>query len=289
MAQVKKRFDISLDIKKSTSNRAFEVVEGDTGNVLEITLTDDGADVDLSGCFVQAVFSKSDGYTATQHNLGAGIIPDASAVNRFEIALYPASFSPGMVECEIQVYSKDTPIRELADVEGSTLSTSAKFNFSCRRSIGNDGALESDPSWPTLVSLIETCNEMEKELNDISEAETIRTTAENERVAHENTRVDAEKKRQSAEQQRISAENARQTAETQRSRAETERIKAEAARKALADQFANMTVSADEVEPGDPPTADFTLDGTQAHIAFGIPSGRDLATHITGVSITLSI
>lgn len=49
-ATVKKTFDIALDIAASSSNRAFTVVEGDTGNVLRIALTDDGEPVDLTGC-----------------------------------------------------------------------------------------------------------------------------------------------------------------------------------------------------------------------------------------------
>lgn len=55
-ATVKKTFDIALDIAASSSNRAFTVVEGDTGNVLRIALTDDGEPVDLTGCRVIAVF-----------------------------------------------------------------------------------------------------------------------------------------------------------------------------------------------------------------------------------------
>ena len=63
-ATVKKTFDIALDIAASSSNRAFTVVEGDTGNVLRIALTDDGEPVDLTGCRVIAVFSKSNGTAA---------------------------------------------------------------------------------------------------------------------------------------------------------------------------------------------------------------------------------
>lgn len=59
--EVTKRFEIALDISRSISNREFTVVEGDTGNVLHITLTDDGVPVDLSGCRVLAIFSKSTG------------------------------------------------------------------------------------------------------------------------------------------------------------------------------------------------------------------------------------
>ena len=39
--EVLKEFEIALDITRSISNREFSVVEGDTGNVLHILLTDD--------------------------------------------------------------------------------------------------------------------------------------------------------------------------------------------------------------------------------------------------------
>lgn len=55
---VKKEFGVSLDIARSISNREFTVVEGDTGNVLKITLNNDGAPVDLTGCRVMALFSN---------------------------------------------------------------------------------------------------------------------------------------------------------------------------------------------------------------------------------------
>ncbi len=275
MAQVEKRFDVSLDIKKSMSNREFEVVEGDTGNILEVTLTDDGAQVNLSGCFVQAVFSKSDGHTASEHNLGAGITLDSIRPNAFEILLYPVSIAPGMVECEIQVYSKDGGIAELADIAGATLSTSAKFNFFCRRSIANDEVLQSEPPWPLLVSLVESCNEMEEALSDLTVTEGTRAAAEAVRIINEDARGHAESARAAAEENRAIAESGRATAEAARSAAESARDAAELSRAALANKFSAMTVSAQAVESGNPPTAAFSLEETHAHIAFGIPNGRD--------------
>ncbi|HWS30538.1 MAG TPA: hypothetical protein VN512_10580 [Clostridia bacterium] len=58
MAKISKRFSVALDIKRAVSNRAFEVVEGDNGNIISVTLTDDGEAVDLTGCRLLAVFSK---------------------------------------------------------------------------------------------------------------------------------------------------------------------------------------------------------------------------------------
>ncbi len=286
MAQVEKRFDVSLDIKKSMSNREFEVVEGDTGNILEVTLTDDGAQVDLRGCFIQAVFSKSDGHTASQHNLGAGITLDDTSANAFEILLYPASVAPGMVECEIQVYSKDSDIEELADIAGATLSTSAKFNFFCRRNIANDEVLQNEPPWPLLVSLVESCNEMEEALSDLTATEGTRVAAEAVRIINEDARVRAENARIAAESDRDAAENERASAETARIHAEEARAGAELSRVELANKFSALTVSAQAVETGNPPTATFTLGETQAHIAFGIPNGKSFV--ILGTYATLS-
>ena len=64
MGKVTKSFKVTLDIARSISNREFSVVEGDTGNTLSITLNDDGKAVDLTGCRVLALFSKSNGETA---------------------------------------------------------------------------------------------------------------------------------------------------------------------------------------------------------------------------------
>ena len=66
---MKKTINISLDLKRVTAQPASipALVEGDTGNRFEITLTDAGAPVDVSGHKVVCVFSKvSDGTTVEQ-------------------------------------------------------------------------------------------------------------------------------------------------------------------------------------------------------------------------------
>ncbi len=159
---VQKRFSIALDIKRPTANRDFEVVEGDNGNVLEVTLTDDGVPVDLAGCRVYTIFSKSDG-TAQQDNDGRGITVEG---NKMTISLYTTSVAPGLVECELQVYSGEGQ---------TTLVTSAKFNFMCRRGIANDDTIESTDEWPLLIDLIQRTEAVE-------EAEALRVIAESGRV-----------------------------------------------------------------------------------------------------------
>ena len=159
---VQKRFGVDLDIKRPTSNREFEVVEGDTGNIIEVTLTDNGQPVDMTGCFVAAVFSKSDG-TAMQDTKAHGVTLDPQESNHLIIELYTGSFAPGMVECEIQVFSGE---------ENKTLVTSAKFNFTCRRSIMNDDTVEATDEYPLLIDLMDQCEDiLEEELNRVKSEE----------------------------------------------------------------------------------------------------------------------
>ncbi len=144
--EVLKRFEVALDISRSISNRAFTVVEGDTGNELHITLTDNGVPVDLTDCRVLAIFSKSTGTSSQDSGIAeGGISLGGESGNEVTISLFNTSFAPGMVECELQVYSGE---------QHSTLVTSAKFNFSCRRGILNGETVQATNDYPVLVALI---------------------------------------------------------------------------------------------------------------------------------------
>lgn len=193
MSEIKKSFPVMLDMKRSASNREFELVEGDTGNEITVTLKDDGQAVDLTGCRVLAVFSKSNGTSSQDSEAGSLIVSG----NTVTIPVYAASVAPGLVECELQVYSGEN---------NDTLVTSAKFNFKCRRGILNADTLESTDEYPLLVGLIDDVNGLSEAVNA------------------------AEAARASAEAARVSAEAARTMAETARSLAEAERCSAEAAR-----------------------------------------------------------
>lgn len=218
MTQIKKRFSVALDIKRSVSNRAFEVVEGDNGNIIDVTLTDDGQPVDLSGCRVLAVFSKSNG-TSSQDSAveGGGVSVDE---NRVSISLFIPSFAPGMVECELQVYSGTAQ---------TTLVTSAKFNFKCRRGILNPDAVNATDEYPLLVGLIEQCKGLEQSFSDFSLEEQARRISEEGRAYAEN--------------EREVAETQRGLAETARTAGETTRVQAEGARQALYGEIASAYAS----------------------------------------------
>lgn len=143
---VKKIFDIALDIADSGANREFTVVEGDSGNQLSILLTDGGEPVDLTGCRVVAVFSGSGGTSCQDSGTDEGGVTLCGALNnQVDIELYAGSFSPGMVECELQIYS---------DSDLSTLVTTAKFNFACRKPIMGEETIAAAPAFPVLTGLI---------------------------------------------------------------------------------------------------------------------------------------
>ncbi len=199
MTQIEKRFSVALDIKRSVSNREIEVVEGDNGNIIDVTLTDNGQPLDLSGCRVLAVFSKSNGTSSQDSDAaGGGVSIDGDKIS---IELFIPSFAPGMVECELQVYS---------GAERKTLVTSAKFNFKCRRAILNDETVQATNEYPMLVALIGQCGALQESFDEFAWAERERGITEAEREAAEAVRTGGEAARAANETARNTAEQLRQ-------------------------------------------------------------------------------
>lgn len=236
MGTIYKTFDVALELKQTSTNAPFYVIEGDNGNKIRITVTDGGSAVDLTDCRVIAVFSKSNG-TSMQDSAeaGGGVTIGGTYNNEVTVALRPASIAPGQVECELQIYS---------DENKTTLITTAKFNFECQRAIFNEDTAMATNEYPLLVSLISVCNGIvdAEELRVVAEAsrvsaesaraaaEAARETAEGERAAAEASRVSAEQARASAESGRASAESARANSESSRATAEQGRVTAEQSR-----------------------------------------------------------
>lgn len=177
---VNKVFDVDLDIKRPSSHRDFTVVNGDNGNRINVTLMDGDSPVDLTGCRIIAAFSRADGSTSLQdsgvQNGGITISPDDAS--KVAIDLFPASFSPGVVECELQVYS---------DASLSTLVTTARFNFICREAIVNSSTVQASAEYPLLKALKDDLTSLKASLDELMEsakaAEEGRQTAENSREA----------------------------------------------------------------------------------------------------------
>ena len=177
---VNKVFDVDLDIKRPSSHRDFTVVNGDNGNRINVTLMDGDSHVDLTGCRIIAAFSRADGSTSLQdsgvQNGGITISPDDAS--KVAIELFPASFSPGVVECELQVYS---------DASLSTLVTTARFNFICREAIVNSSTVQASAEYPLLKAMQDGLTSLKASLDELMEsakaAEEGRQTAENSREA----------------------------------------------------------------------------------------------------------
>ena len=222
MGTIYKTFDVALELKQTSTNAPFYVIEGDNGNKIKITVTDGGSAVDLTGCRVIAVFSKSNG-TSMQDSAeaGGGVTIGGTYNNEVTVALRPASIAPGQVECELQIYS---------DENKTTLITTAKFNFECQRAIFNEDTAMATNEYPLLVSLISVCNGIVAAEEGRVTAEAYRVSAEGERAAAEAARVSAEQARASAESGRASAESARANAESSRATAEQGRVTAEQSR-----------------------------------------------------------
>ena len=172
---IKKVFDVALDIKRPSSHKDFTVINGDTGNRIHITLTDGDEPVNLSSCRVIAAFSRPDGSTSLQDSgmQDGGVTIGGVENNEVSIDLFPASFSPGMVECELQIYS---------DSSLSTLVTTARFNFSCRKAIINEDTVQASPEYPLLRSLTDELKSSADGLSQLMEtaerAEASRALAE---------------------------------------------------------------------------------------------------------------
>ena len=177
---VNKVFDVDLDIKRPSSHRDFTVVNGDNGNRINVTLMDGDSPVDLTDCRIIAAFSRADGSTSLQdsgvQNGGITISPDDAS--KVAIDLFPASFSPGVVECELQVYS---------DSSLSTLVTTARFNFVCREAIVNSSTVQASAEYPLLKAMQDGLTSLKASLDELIEsakaAEEGRQTAENSREA----------------------------------------------------------------------------------------------------------
>lgn len=152
MEEILKIIPVNLDLKRVTAQASTipPLVVGDNGNIFEITLTDGGEPVDLTGCKVFAVFSKSNGETAEQDTDGNGVTIGGTNHNVLTIDVRTGSYSDEQNNCELQIYS---------GTNYETLVTTAQFNFNGRRAIVNVETVAAEDKYPILVSLISQANE----------------------------------------------------------------------------------------------------------------------------------
>jgi len=145
MVEQFKRHYVSVDMYK-TSSDTFEVVEGDTANLIIITLTDRGNPVDLTDCKVLVVFVRG-GVPAQQDTDGNGVTISGEHHNIITVDLYSSSYVNGSNTAEVVVLSGESFGRQ---------ATSAWFNFKARRARINNSTILAVPQFPLLSKMLET-------------------------------------------------------------------------------------------------------------------------------------
>lgn len=229
---IDKDYSLTLDLKDKFKNKLpsspIEFVSGDlNSSILNITLTDNGSVVDLTGCTIQANFKKPDN-TAVSIDTTGDYVTITDATN-------------GLIKCELTtqilaavgyVFSNITIINtDLSRVTSTSFKFRVKENYDTAESIG------STNDYPMLIELLVKtqnvdANETTRQTNESTRQsqETTRQVNESERVTTESARVTAEDTRNSNESTRQSQESTRVTAENSRASVEAARVTAESGR-----------------------------------------------------------
>ena len=223
------RHKINLDFKqRSFSNINFVQNNIDTG-VLEITITDGGQVVNVTGQTVSFAFLKADQTLVIQDSTtGVSIVDGPNG--KIQCILKSNSIAAvGIVKAEVSF-----------SLDGKKLSTGT-FNFTVSSSIDNGAGLLSTNEIALIdAKIVEAtnaltamnANEGSRSSAEVTRlaSESIRVTNEQGRVAAESERVLEESGRVSAEIIRVDSEDTRITTETSRNTAEIARNSSESAR-----------------------------------------------------------
>lgn len=142
-----KDYSIALDMMRTLPFRPFEVVEGDTGNVLHVTLLNNGDPISLEGCKINIAFASSSGFAMQDETSG---IEKTASPGTFDVTLLPTAYGAGNVSADVQIYSGDN---------GETLITSTRFDFRCRKSLISGDIIRANSAYPPLVEAARAANE----------------------------------------------------------------------------------------------------------------------------------
>ena len=142
-----KDYSIALDMMRTLPFRPFEVVEGDTGNVLHVTLLNNGDPMDLSGSSIQIAFASSNGFAMQDETSG---IVKSSSTGMFDVSLLPSAYGAGNVSADVQIYS---------GAQSETLITSTRFDFRCRKSLISGDIIRANSAYPPLIEAARVANE----------------------------------------------------------------------------------------------------------------------------------
>ncbi|MEA4869827.1 MAG: BppU family phage baseplate upper protein [Christensenella sp.] len=142
-----KDYTITLDMMRTLPFRPFEVVEGDTGNILHVTLLNNGDPMNLNGCKINIAFASSSGFAMQDETSG---IVKTSEAGSFDVSLMPTAYGAGNVSADVQIYSGEN---------SATLVTSTRFDFRCRKSLISGDIIRANNAYPPLVEAARVANE----------------------------------------------------------------------------------------------------------------------------------
>jgi hypothetical protein len=142
-----KDYSIALDMMRTLPFRPFEVFEGDTGNILHVTLLNNGDAMDLSGCTIQIAFASSNGFAMQDETSG---IVKTTGTGTFDVTLLPTAYGAGNVSADVQVYS---------GANHAMLVTSTRFDFRCRKSLISGEIIRANSAYPPLIEAARVANE----------------------------------------------------------------------------------------------------------------------------------
>ncbi|HWQ05863.1 MAG TPA: BppU family phage baseplate upper protein [Feifaniaceae bacterium] len=142
-----KDYSVVLDMMRTLPFRPFEVVEGDTGNVLHVTLLNNGDAMDLTGCKLCVIFASSSGFAMQDETSG---ITKSAESGAFDISLLPTAYGAGNVSADVQIYSGE---------DDKTLITSTRFDFRCRKSLVSGEIIRANTAYPPLIEAARAANE----------------------------------------------------------------------------------------------------------------------------------
>ena len=142
-----KDYTVTLDLLRTLPFRPFEVVEGDTGNVLHVTLLNNGGTMDLTGCKICVIFASSTGFAMQDETSG---VAKTEEPGTFDVSLLPTAYGAGNVSADVQIYSGDSE---------ETLVTSTRFDFRCRKSLVSGDIIRANAAYPPLVEAARIANE----------------------------------------------------------------------------------------------------------------------------------
>lgn len=146
MQPIKKLYDLTLDLKRESNIQLKGIVDGDTGNVLRIRLTHDGAALNNDDVSVSRVILnvRSNAGWRSQDSMteDSGITIDNGLIT---ISLFPDTYTEGNNYAQLEIYSTE-------DDENDTLVTTQQFTFYAKK--GSQTELETSEAFPALTKAI---------------------------------------------------------------------------------------------------------------------------------------